>query len=207
MSSFWEAKVGPMAPVASEAPRAYGEAYRAHRRQFSASGIYAEAPRPQGRPSIYVPREQKQLQDYRGSQRDPLAARPGETPEAHRRRILSVARALPKDEVEAMLAAIDEGAQSHQELRGQLESRQASIGLMAATPQERAAMVGRHGGRVVQGQGHTQPEPLAAHAPMSMAEVNARLRLREEAMKGQEPQHTDLSALRSTGSGFIGVDR
>lgn len=130
-----------------------------------------------------------------------------------------LAQSLPADElatvVEQFNSAVQrlEGGQSHQQLRTQLDSRQAGTGrgvFGTATPQARATMVGRFGGRDVRADGHLAAKALTTPgqpAIASASDINATLAERERARMGQEPQRTDVGQLRSTGTGFVGVNR
>lgn len=197
--NFWDRT----APAASEQPQGLGAEYRAWRRQTSASAIYAEPTAPAAGPDLYVARQYGGLDSYAGAKADPLAPRPDESREAYQRRILSVARALPDEEVQARLAAVDERIASHNELRQHLDGRTTGtgIGIMGLSPADRAAAVGRFGGRQVEANGTATVEPLSDGRPASAAEINMIMREREAARQGQQPQRTEIP----TGSSGTGI--
>jgi hypothetical protein len=210
--SFWTDKIQPVAP---ELPRADGQAYRAHRRQTSASGIYAEPTRPQGRPQIYDYTPPRTLSDYASQgPRSKWEQAPNQSDRDYTAKLKPylqhLAETLPPAELERVAASynaaitrLEGGQYSHTDLRRDLESRTSATGrgiMGTSTPQDRAAALGsRWGGREIEkpvGIGDSvgpapQAVDLAAvhNAPVAFA------------------QHTDVSGLRSTGSGFIGVDR
>lgn len=196
--NFWNRT----APAASEQPQGLGAEYRAWRRQTSASAIYAEPMAPAAKPSLYSERQYGGLQSY-GGKADPLAPRPDESPEAYRRRILSVARALPDEEVRARLAAVEERIASHDDLRQHLDGRTTGtgIGIMGLSPADRAAAVGRFGGRQIEQNGTATVEPLSDGRPSSAAEINMIMREREAARQGKQPQRTEIP----TGSSGTGI--
>jgi hypothetical protein len=210
--SFWTDKIRPAEP---ELPRADRAAYQQHMAAISGSGIYRPSARPQARPEIYVPREQKQLQDYAGAARSKYLPRQGESDRDYAARLQPLLQHLAEELPEAELAQVAEeynaaierlegGQQTHAALRQQLDSRQSGtgVGIMGASPTERAAMVGRHGGREIEGQGHRTVETIAASQPISAAQVNQILQQREAEPAQQPPQHTDVSSLRSSGEGW-----
>jgi hypothetical protein len=100
----------------------------------------------------------------------------------------------------AAVTRLEGGTQTHAELREQLGPRQDvgttilganGVGVLgSSTPKDRAAQLA---GR-----------PRDARAPMSMTEVRAAMNAREAQLK--QPVQSDVSQLRSTGTGFTGVD-
>jgi hypothetical protein len=219
MTFSWADKVAP-AVIQPELPRADGAAYRAMRRLESASGIYDELV-VQPRPQIYEQVTPRTLADY-GRPTSKYAQRQDESDQAFTSRLRGVglqnlAEKLPEDELATVAgeynAAVERinggGPGDHDQLRAQLDTRQSGtgVGLLSASPTERAAMVGRWGGRQIAADRNHTVEAISANQPASMAQVNAIMRQREEAQKSAPPEHTDVPAMRSTGTGFLGVDR
>jgi hypothetical protein len=109
------------------------------RRQVSASRIYDLAPTAEqlaaARPKIYEERQYQGLESYQQNQLDPLAQRPGESPQGYRLRLQQHATFLPVEDVEGRqviedrIAAITGDATNHNELRGQLDQMQSGEGL------------------------------------------------------------------------------
>jgi hypothetical protein len=200
MTFSWAEKTTPPAPAQ---PQGLGAEYQAWRRQTSASGIYAEPAAPATKPDLYVERRYGGLEGYAGAKADPLAPRQDESPEAYRRRILSVARALPDEEVQARLAAAgDERIATHSDLRQHLDGRTTGtgIGIFDLAPEQRAAALGgRFEGRRMRGTGATAES--ISDAPMSSVEAYALARQRDAAQRGQVPQRTEAP----TGSSGEGI--
>lgn len=209
-SDFWAEHTQPVEPAQ---PMSLGEQYRSYQASKSAGGsgsmMYSLPTAPEQRAAaaatmkkIYEARNYRGLESYTDKQRDPLDARPGESPEAHRRRVIQVGRHLEEGELERRLAEIDEGAATHEELRAQIDGRTSGTGIgLMGSPQERAGLVGRWGGRQPEANGHATVEPISSGRPLSMVEVNAAIRANEEAARGQQPQHPEIP----TGSSGTGI--
>jgi HAMP domain-containing protein len=186
--------------------------YRAERRAQSASMIYVDQPAPVQRPSIYVDSDYS-LENYsRTPPRSRYEQAPGESDHGYIQRLAPLlqhlAETLPADELEAVAKSFNaavqrvEGGTSHAQLREQLDARKAGGGVMAATPQERAAALGsRFGGREIAGQGHVTPGSLSARQPASAAQVNVLIQQREEAQRAQ-PRATQIPT-GSSGEGWL----
>lgn len=196
----------PLSPLA--------RAYKQEQARRSGSALYRLPGAPAPQRQIYGDSPAHGgLEQYQSGSVDPLAQRPGESAEGWRRRVQAVVRHLPEDEAAARLAAIEQAGQvqTHDQLRTQLGGRQAGNGrgvFGAATPQDRAGIVGgRFGGRKIQGQGYLAPMALATpgqHNPMmTSTAAYAAAREREAKARGQQPQHTDVSQLRSSGEGWM----
>lgn len=205
---FWDERLAPPAPAQPQG--SLGDQYRAWQRGkmggngSSGSAIYAERPTgPAARPDLYAgSTPYGGLESYAGGKADTLARRQGESTESWRRRILAVARALPAEEVEQRLAAVDQ-AEGQGKTVGHPSERAESLGIMGASPADRAQLVGGRGfgGRQVEANGHVHTGSLAAQHPASISEISQELRLREQAMRGQQPQRQEIP----TGSSGQGI--
>ena len=205
-----------------------GDLYKAERRAQSASMIYQEPVTPVQRPAIYTNAPVRTLGDYASatvaSRYEPKS---GESDHGYVARLTPLLRhlaeSLPADELERVAAAyksavarLEGGTQTHAELREHLDAngpdQRGLFGI--SSPQERAAALGNRGfgsGRQVEANGHLADAghvtPGQGVPPMSAARAMQIVRQREAEVRGQLPQHTDASQLRSTGAGFMGVDR
>jgi hypothetical protein len=149
------------------------------------------------------------------------AQKPGESDHAFTARLRGIglehlAETLPQAELAAVAASyngavqrIEQGGgpQTGEQLHEQLAARQTVVdrGLYDGTPQDRAALVGRWGGRVIQGQGHAMVETISSGTPLSSVEAYALARQRDAEASGQLPQRQAVPA-SSSGSGWLGVD-
>jgi hypothetical protein len=196
--------------------------YRAERRQHSGSMIYVDAPAPVQKPSIYAQAEPRTLSDYASQPaRSQFEQRPGESDDAYANHRLNgllqhLAETLPPDELAAVadsfnaaVRRLEGSAQTHADLRKQLDARQSGTGrgIIPGGPADRATdLGGRWGGRQVEANGHVTVASISDNPTMSSIAAHAIARQRAAEQRGQQPQHSDLSGLRSSGSGFIGVD-
>lgn len=210
MTFQWAERLAPAEPVQAQGLQDQYSAYQASKSANGASGSFIYSPqyraaingqRAVSRPDIYAGGSQQYggLQSYQAKPRDPLARKPGESIEAWRRSVLRVARHLPDDAVNAALAAIDQAQEQAAEHPSQ---RVEELGIMGLSPQDRAAAVGRFGGRQIEQNGGAAVEPLSAARPLSSVEAAAIARQRQAARRGQEPQRTEIPG-GSSGTGWM----
>lgn len=219
--TFWQDKL--QAESGPAQPLSLGEQYREWQRNKSANGasgsrIYDLAPTPEQRsaqkPSRYVENTYQGLEGYTGG---PLKSkhlpRPGESDHAFIARTQAtglehLADQLPAAEVEAVAAAYNAAV----ERTGKLDVtavRRLSVQDYGSQREQLGAGRSRGfgSGRALDFNGHITADTISSSRPASMAEVGVIMRQREAEQRGQQPQHTDVSALHSTGTGFLGVNR
>jgi len=145
----------------------------------------------------------KSLSDYASAQqRSPHEQRPNESDPAYVARLQPLLKHLAAASFNAAVERL-EGGQTYDQLREHLDRRASGI---TGQPTRTLDTISASYGLV-----NTGGEPPSAAAspgvPMSSVEAMAIVRQREQAMRGQEPQRVDLSAIRSSGSDFLGIDR
>jgi hypothetical protein len=167
----------------------------------------------------YATPASRSLEEYASAPRPSKTdRRQGETTDAWRRRIDSqYARHIAEEELVAIYQAIAaaeaaEAAPSHDKVRGELAARTQGqgIGVMGAmSAEDRNSAVYDNiprAGRAASDYSAAGRTP-GQRVPMSTAEAMAIVRQRDQEARGGQPMRQDASQLRSTGAGFMGVDR
>lgn len=221
---FWDSKLQDMAP-APDLSGADGNAYRAHRRQFSASAIYSEpGPLPEQRAAVLAQaRAARYIEGYDTanglanykSDRPSKWARGNESPEGYLARLRGAG--LDKDAaweslsdvdrqvVEAELAKLQGSedrtvGEAHAELRTVLGDRETANGVQL---QGRRGFNGGFGGeQSIDRLGGLDAGNVAGVRAPSTVEIAVRLRQTDQE-RMQVPQRVDVSGLRPSGDGLV----
>jgi hypothetical protein len=227
MTNFWADRI---APIPAELPPqpSLGQQYSSWQSAKSANGssgsyIYSSeykaaitGQRAAQRPSIYVPAQQPTLEERanapRPSKWDQKLGQSDQDYVSKLKPMLQhLAETLQPDELERVAASynsaverLEGGVGTHDQLRAHLTAKADGSGrgiMGSSTPHERAAIVGRFGGRVIDGQGHVTTEALAAMTPLSSVEAYSLARQRQAEAAGQIPQRTEAPT-GSSGEGW-----
>jgi hypothetical protein len=226
MSNYWADRLSAGQPPA-EQPQSLGDQYREWQsgkmggNGSSGSLMYSlpltSEQRAAARPQVFEPVQYSGLEGYMHARPSKFEQTPTESDFGFLKRVGSdatmhhMSEMFPADEfarvqaaVDAAKARLDGTAPSHDQVRAQIEGRStgSGVGIMgSSTPQDRAALVGRFGGRVIDGQGHVTTEALAAMTPLSSVEAFAIARQREAEQRGLIPQRTQAPT-GSSGDGW-----